>query len=126
MKKQFRVCKNYEFSSIIKKRNVVKSSSFIFYFVEKKEAHSRIGISVGKKIGNAVCRNKVKRQLRSMIDQVFSFQEEYDLIIIVRPVYLNYDFEKNLEELKINKKKIDKKFEKKRKQEVENEKVLTK
>lgn len=110
MKKEFRVCKNYEFSSIIKKQNIVKSSSFICYFEEKKEAHSRIGISVGKKIGNAVHRNKVKRQLRSMIDEVFDFNEDYDLIIIVRPMYLKNDYAKNLNELKINKKKIDKKI----------------
>lgn len=126
MKKEFRVCKNYEFSSIIKKQNVVKSSSFICYFVEKKENHSRIGISVGKKIGNAVHRNKVKRQLRSMIDEVFDFKESYDLIIIVRPVYLKKDYATNLEELKVNKKKMDQKSDKRRKQEVENEKVLTK
>lgn len=110
MKKEFRVCKNYEFSSIIKKQNIVKSSSFICYFEKKKEAHSRIGISVGKKIGNAVHRNKVKRQVRSMVDEVLDFTEDYDLILIVRPLYLKNEYAKNLEELKTCKMKIDKKI----------------
>ena len=57
--------------------------------------HARVGISVGKKLGNAVCRNKVKRQLRSIVDDVFTIEEGYDVIIIVRPAYTNKSFEEN-------------------------------
>ena len=113
MKKEYRVCKNYEFSSIIHQQNLVKSSSFICYFDKRKENHSRFGISVGKKIGNAVCRNKVKRQVRSMIDAIFEFNEDYDLILIIRPMYLKKSYEQNLSELNENKKKIDKKMKRK-------------
>lgn len=112
MKKEFRVCKNYEFSSIISKRNFIKSSSFVCYFEPRKEEHARIGISVGKKIGNAVCRNKVKRQVRSMIDDIFDFNENYDLIIIVRPIYHKQSYQENFEELKTNKRRLEKRFNK--------------
>ena len=50
MKKEYRICKNYEFSSIIHKQNFVKSSSFVCYIESKKEEHNRIGISVSKKL----------------------------------------------------------------------------
>ena len=53
MKKEFRVLKNYEFSSIIQNRQFVKSSSFVCYFQKRKLDHARVGISVGKKLGNA-------------------------------------------------------------------------
>lgn len=48
MKKKYRVCKNYEFSSIIQKRKFIKTSAFVFYYQPKKEEHARVGISVGK------------------------------------------------------------------------------
>lgn len=114
MKKAFRVCKNYEFSSIIQNRQFVKSSSFVLYFRKRNEEHSRIGISVGKKLGNAVCRNKVKRQVRSIVDQVFTFEEPYDLIIIVRPNYKNKSFNENLLEMKENQNRVNKRFLKSR------------
>lgn len=113
MKKAFRVLKNYEFSSIIQNRQFVKSSSFVCYFQKRKEEHARIGISVGKKIGNAVCRNKVKRQVRSIVDEVYSFNEGYDLIIIVRPSYMLKSFEENKNEMKENQNRINKRFLKK-------------
>jgi ribonuclease P protein component len=114
MKKAFRVCKNYEFSSIIQNRQFVKSSSFVLYFRKRNEEHSRIGISVGKKLGNAVCRNKVKRQVRSIVDQVFTFEEPYDLIIIVRPNYKTKSFNENLLEMKENQNRVNKRFLKSR------------
>lgn len=114
MKKQFRVCKNYEFSSIIENRTYVKSSSFVCYFQARKEEHARIGISVGKKLGNAVIRNKVKRQVRSMIDDIFDFNEKYDLIIIVRPMYHKNTYQENYDELKIDKGRLEKRLKKMR------------
>lgn len=113
MKKAFRVCKNYEFSSIIQNRQFVKSSSFVLYFRKRKEEHARIGISVGKKLGNAVCRNKVKRQVRMIVDTVFTFEEPYDLIIIVRPNYKDKSFSENLLEMKENQNRVNKRFLKK-------------
>lgn len=68
---------------------------------------------MGKKLGNAVCRNKVKRQLRSMVDEFFTFEEGYDLIIIVRPAFTNKSFEENKKEMKENQNRINKRFLKK-------------
>ncbi|MDO4465966.1 MAG: ribonuclease P protein component [Bacillota bacterium] len=110
MKKELRVCKNYEFSSIIQKRQFVKSPAFVCYYQKRKEEHARVGISVGKKLGNAVHRNKIKRQVRSMIDSLYNFKEEYDTIIIVRPPYLKRTYQENIEELKMDKTRIEKKI----------------
>ena len=108
MKKQFRVCKNYEFASIIQNRKYLKSSAFVFYYKPKKHSTARVGISVGKKLGNAVCRNQVKRQVRSMVDALYDFNEAYDTILIVRPVYQKQTYQQNIEELKRSKQKVEK------------------
>ena len=81
-------------------------SSFVCYFEPRKQEHARVGISVGKKMGNAVVRNKIKRQVRSMVDVCFDFDEDFDTILIVRPRYHQQSFEENLNELKKNRKRM--------------------
>ncbi len=107
MKKEYRVCKNQEFSSIIQHHSFVKSSSFVCYYIKRKEDHARVGISVGKKLGNAVKRNKIKRQVRSMVDSLFRFDEEFDCIFIVRPRYTKLSYQENYDQLKQMIQKID-------------------
>lgn len=100
MKKKNRVLKNHEFSKIIGNGNFVKTPSFILYWKPRRQDHSRVGISVGKKMGNAPERNKIKRQVRAMVDSIFHFNEDYDTICIVRPVYRKKTYEENLAQLR--------------------------
>lgn len=110
MKKEYRVCKNYEFSSIIGQKRYVASHSFVCYFEQRKNEHARVGISVGKKLGNAVQRNKVKRQVCSMIDHHFNFQSDFDLILIIRPKYKEQSFTENECELQKDLARIEKRM----------------
>ena len=71
-----------------------------------------IGISVSKKLGKAVIRNKIKRQVRMMLQQTTNFDDNYDYIVIIRNKYLDLDFNSNLNELKYLYKKILKRMEK--------------
>ena len=112
MKKIYRVCKSYEFNEILNEKNFYANPSFVIYVKPRALEHARVGISVGKKLGNAVCRNKIKRQVRSMVDDIFDFNEEYDLIIIVRPAYHKKSYKENFDELKINKRRLEKRFRK--------------
>ena len=110
MKKQYRVCKNYEFSAILKEKRFYACPSFVIYVKPRKEDHARVGISVGKKIGNAVVRNKVKRQVRMILHEIFDFNGNFDMILLVRIKYLdeNYNTNKNCLEKLLKKVKIDK------------------
>ena len=93
MIKKYRVRKNEEFSKIISKRNSLASSAFVLYFDKCKESYSRVGISVSKKLGNAVTRNKIKRQIRMMLANMYDFDNSgLDLIIIAKKKYLENDF----------------------------------
>ena len=93
MIKKYRVRKNEDFSYIINKKRKIANSSFVIYYDNRKEKHSRVGISVSKKLGNAVKRNKIKRQVRMMLSNIYDFDHhKYDLIIIVRNNYLEKSF----------------------------------
>ena len=77
MKKEFRVRKNEDFSRIIKKKQSMANRSFIIYYLKNDLDHARIGISVSKKLGKAVIRNKIKRQVRMMLQQTINFDDNY-------------------------------------------------
>ena len=100
MKKKYSLKRNEEIGAIVQKRRFVKNSSFVLYYQQNVNNNfMRVCISVGKKIGNAVVRNKTKRQVREMVTALFDFDLNYDLVIIVRNNYLENDFASNLEKL---------------------------
>lgn len=111
MKKKYRVKKNEDFSCIIKQKQSLANRSFIIYYLKNDLNHARVGISVSKKLGKAVFRNKIKRQVRMIVQQTIDFNNNYDYIVIVRNKYLDLDFNSNLKELKYLYKKILKRME---------------
>lgn len=45
---------------------------------------TRFGLSVGRGVGNAVVRNRLKRRLRELVRRTL-VREGYDLVLIARP-----------------------------------------
>ena len=96
-------------SKIIARKKSFANSCFIIYKDENQMGHGRVGISVSKKLGNAVTRNKIKRQLRMMIQECFHFDEEVDYIVIVRKRFLDNTYIENKKELEYLYKKVKRK-----------------
>ena len=71
---------------------ITTSKYFVIYYKKNELDHYRFGISVGKKVGNAVVRNKVKRQLKAIISQK-DYQNNFNCIIIVGKGIINRSFE---------------------------------
>ncbi len=91
-----RIKDSKDFASTIKHGKTVKNQSFVLHFNKTNLDHSRVGISVSKKIGNAVTRNRVKRQLRAMCDSLINYSlNKFDIVLIARQDFLNKNFEEN-------------------------------
>lgn len=102
--KKYEIVKTHEeFDNIIKTGKKKKNAIFILYQKPNDERIARFGIAVGKKIGNAVFRNKQKRRLRMILtNQKKEFSKGFDYIIIMKEKSkeLNYiELEKKLLEL---------------------------
>lgn len=93
--KEHRVKKHEEFQKIIRSNKVEKNNSFVIYYENNEDDIVRVGISVSKKIGNAVKRNNIKRQVRHMFYNLKDNLQKVDVIIIVRQNYKNNSFLEN-------------------------------
>ena len=83
MKKENIIKKSLDFDRIIKNNKSYKYKDYIIYLEKTENNTYHFGLSVGKKIGNAVTRNKIKRQLKNIIDKN-NYEKGINCIIIVR------------------------------------------
>ncbi|GAA5416558.1 ribonuclease P protein component [Paraliobacillus ryukyuensis] len=86
MKKMYRIKKNEEFQHVFKKGKSFANRQLVIYFVRNNQYnHFRIGLSVSKKIGNAVVRNRIKRYLRqTFLELKEEIDPAFDMVIIAR------------------------------------------
>ncbi|MBL7584986.1 ribonuclease P protein component [Staphylococcus saccharolyticus] len=85
MEKAYRIKKNSDFQTIYKKGKSVANRQFVVYTYNNKEnKHFRLGISVSKKLGRAVTRNKIKRAIRENFKVHKQDIIAKDIIVIAR------------------------------------------
>ena len=65
---------------------IYSKGKYVFIFSKEKEyPKPNFGIAVGKKLGNAVVRNKFKRQFRNIVDKNrFLFKNNNNYIIMIK------------------------------------------
>ena len=96
MKKEIRIKSNEEFSSLIKVGKRIKTPEFHIYYLPNNFKTNRFGVSVSTKLGNAVTRNRIKRQLRAIMDDFNkSSNKQHDIIVVAKQGFLNHSFQDN-------------------------------
>ncbi len=66
MKKIVSLCRNYEFQRLYRRGKSAVRHTMVVYAFKTNRAEVRLGITAGKKVGNAVLRNRSKRRIREL------------------------------------------------------------
>jgi ribonuclease P protein component len=108
MKKTVPLNKNYEFMRAYKKGKFYVGKYIILYAIKNNCKLNRLGITVNKKIGKSVKRNRVKRLIKESYRFYENFiKNDFDLVFVARnqeviPRYLDI-----IREMKFLLKKLD-------------------
>ncbi|MFA5421370.1 MAG: ribonuclease P protein component [Bacilli bacterium] len=100
MKRQFRIRKAEDFQRIIHSSCFVKNQLFVVYYQKNELEYSRIGISIPKRIGIAVIRNRIKRQIKAILHETLDADKPIDYVIVPRHNYQVDQFKKSRDALK--------------------------
>lgn len=94
MQRQNRLMKKEDFNKVYRYGKSIANRQFVLYYLLKHQQEDfRLGISVSKKVGNAVVRNRLRRLVKEAVRQHGSeIVGEYDFIVIVRKPAVGLDF----------------------------------
>lgn len=99
MKKIEIIKSSREYTEIINNSRSKKSKYFSVYY-RKNNGSNRYGITVPKKTGPAVTRNKIKRRIKNIIDNNKKVVHNgYDYVIIIKKGILDLTYEEIEKEL---------------------------
>lgn len=76
---------NKAFLYLYKKGKYTASKNVVIYYRPNGKSFNRLGITAGKKIGNAVCRNRAKRLIRQAYrENEINMPIGVDMVIVAR------------------------------------------
>ena len=95
-----RIKANDDFATTIKKGRTQRDQSYVIHYNTNSLNYTRVGISVSSKLGNAVVRNHIKRQIRSMCDAIINYNKNaLDIVIIIKQGFLTNSYDDNKKSL---------------------------
>lgn len=93
LRRELRISKSRDYKLVYEKGKKFSGRYIIVYIKENNLGCNRFGFVVSKKIGSAVVRNRVKRQLRAIINgEKNNLKEGFDIVIICRHHIKGYTF----------------------------------
>lgn len=76
---------NREFSLLYRKGKSLVTPVVVIYFRKNNKSINRFGITTGKKIGNAVKRNRARRIIRAAFSEISpKIKGSYDFVLVAR------------------------------------------
>ena len=91
--KKYRIRKNSEFRVVYKKGRSLANKLLVLYIFRNIKKLNRTGVSVSKKVGKSVIRNKVRRLIKESYRlNNTNLKQGYDLVFIARNSAKNRSF----------------------------------
>lgn len=108
MEKKFRLRKNMEFKKVYSTGKNFWNRNLVLYVRKNNLEETRLGITITKKIGNAVTRNRIRRRIKEIYRlNIHRIKDGYDLIFIPKKNVIDISY-KELESALIHILKISK------------------
>lgn len=81
-----RLLKRHQFLAVSRRGRKVQDACFIVYYRPGGTDHPRLGVTVSRRVGNAVTRNRVKRLVREFFrNNRHRLEDNWDLNVIAKP-----------------------------------------
>ena len=96
MRRSRRLRRNSDFQRVRRKGRAWKHPLLVLVIAAREEAsaESRVGITVSRRVGGAVVRNRIKRRLREIMRLDYaSLPAGHDYVLIVRPFAARADYQ---------------------------------
>jgi ribonuclease P protein component len=81
--------RNWQFSKIYKEGDKYFDNLFVLYVLSNNTQETRIGLTVTKKVGTSVQRNRIKRVIREVLRSLEKVAPGNDLVVIARKAAVN-------------------------------------
>ena len=95
MKNTVSIKENRDFSYLYRRGKFMSSDCLLIYFRKNRYDKNRLGITVSKKVGKAVIRNRVRRRIKECYREVEGrLPAFYDIVIVARNTAAEADYKK--------------------------------
>ncbi len=100
MQRQLRLRHDDDFRRLREQGDTFQDRALVLSLVPNQCAHNRYGVIVTRRLGKAVVRNRVRRQLRACLRQLHSaLLPGYDVVVIARRMVLRLSYAEMLSSL---------------------------
>lgn len=100
MQKQFRLKRRAAFNYVYRKGDKASARHLALFCARSREG-LKIGLSVSKKVGNAVTRNRVKRLIREGLNPILdSIDPKYMYVVVARESASSLGYREMVEEVR--------------------------
>ena len=91
MRKEERLTKRKEFAAVYREGRSWANNLVVLRVLPNDRGSNRYGFAVGKRLGNAVVRNRVKRRLREGV-RLTPIKDGWDMVFIARQAAVESDY----------------------------------
>ena len=92
--------KNWQFGNVYRSGGKYLNGLFILYVLPNGTRETRIGLTVTKKVGGSVQRNRIKRVIREVFGSLKEVASGHDLVVVARSSAINLKYSQAQNSLK--------------------------